>query len=164
MSKFLEIIYSKYIKRYEKFILISFLSIVFIIASYYGYKQYYAKKQDTVQKKFSNVANTNTRNENAEVFFFYVDWCPHCKTAKPIWNQFKEKYNNTAVNGYTVKCNEVDCTNESDDPKIADLIAKFKIEGYPTVKIMIGDNQYDFDTKITLSTLKQFVDATTSAQ
>ena len=47
---------------------------------------------------------------------------------------------------------------------MAELIHKFKIEGYPTIKMMIHDNQYDFDTKITLNSLKQFVESTTSIQ
>jgi thiol-disulfide isomerase/thioredoxin len=163
MSRFIELIYNKYVKRYERSILISFIVLIFVIASYYGYKHFFAKKEDKKNKKFSNVSNANTRESNAEIFFFYVDWCPHCKTAKPLWNQFKEKYNNTSVNGFIVKCNEVDCSNE-EDPKVAELIHKFKIEGYPTIKMMIHDNQYDFDTKITLNSLKQFVESTTSIQ
>ena len=30
-------------------------------------------------------------NEN-EIIFFYVDWCPHCKTARPQWDAVKKTY------------------------------------------------------------------------
>jgi thiol-disulfide isomerase/thioredoxin len=115
-------------------------------------------------KKYNDVPNTNTRTKTADVFFFYVDWCPHCKTAKPIWNQFKEKYNNTVVNDYLITCNELNCTDDDNNPNVASAIAKYNIESYPTIKIMINSKQYEFDTKITFNSLKEFVNATTIAQ
>jgi len=161
MSKFIELIYNRYIKRYQRIILIISLLIIFIIASYYGYKQFYSKKQEV--KKYDDVPNTNTRKQTADVFFFYVDWCPHCKTAKPIWNQFKEKYNNTVVNDYLITCNELNCTDDS-NANIADAIAKYKIESYPTIKMTINSKQYEFDTKISFNSLKEFVNVTTKSQ
>jgi len=161
MSKFIELIYNRYIKRYERGILIISLILVFIIASYYGYTQFYSKKKEV--KTYDDVPNTNTRKQTADVFFFYVDWCPHCKTAKPIWNQFKEKYNNTVVNDYLITCNELNCTDDA-NPDIADAIAKYNIESYPTIKMIINSKQYEFDTKITLNALKEFVNVTTKAQ
>ena len=163
MSKFIELIYNKYIKRYENIVIIFIVLIIFIIAGYYGYKQFYAKTADAKIKKFKDVSNANTREPNAELFFFYVDWCPHCKTAKPIWIEFKEKYNNQVINNYTIKCNDVDCSDES-VATTAETIKRFKIEGYPTVKMMIKDKQYEFDAKISLNSLKQFVEDTTATE
>lgn len=161
MSKFVELIYNRYIKRYERTILIIFVLMIFIIASYYAYNKFFKEKK--IVKKYNDVPNTNTRTKTADVFFFYVDWCPHCKTAKPIWNQFKEKYNNTVVNDYLITCNELNCTDD-DNPNVASAIAKYNIESYPTIKIMINSKQYEFDTKITFNALKEFVNATTIAQ
>jgi thiol-disulfide isomerase/thioredoxin len=161
MSKFIELIYNRYIKRYERSILIISTFLIFGIASYYAYITFYKKK--SVVKKYNDVPNTNTRNNSADVFFFHVDWCPHCKTAKPIWNQFKEKYNNTVVNNYLITCNELNCT-EDDDQNVANAIAKYNIESYPTIKMIIDSKQYEFDTKITFNALKEFINVTTSAQ
>jgi len=163
MSKFIDLIYNKYIKRYENIFIILIVLIIFIIAGYYGYKQFYAKSADAKIKKFKDVSNANTREPNAELFFFYVDWCPHCKTAKPIWIEFKEKYNNQVINNYTIKCNDVDCSDDN-VATTAETIKRFKIEGYPTVKMMIKDKQYEFDAKISLSSLKKFVEDTTAAE
>jgi thiol-disulfide isomerase/thioredoxin len=161
MSKFIDLIYNRYIKRYERTILIISVLLIFIIASYYGYKQFYSKKLEV--KKYDDVPNTNTRKQTADVFFFYVDWCPHCKTAKPIWNQFKEKYNNTVVNDYLITCNELNCTDDG-NPDIADSIAKYIIDSYPTIKMIINSKQYEFDTKISFNALKEFVNVTTKSQ
>jgi|UniRef100_A0A6C0ES89 thiol-disulfide isomerase/thioredoxin len=161
MSKFIDLIYNRYIKRYQQILLIVGLILIFIIASYYGYKQFYSKKQEV--KKYDDIPNTNTRKQTADVFFFYVDWCPHCKTAKPIWNQFKEKYNNTVVNDYLITCNELNCTDDA-SPNIADAIAKYKIDSYPTIKMTINSKQYEFDTKISFNALKEFVNVTTKSQ
>jgi thiol-disulfide isomerase/thioredoxin len=161
MSKFIDLIYNRYIKRYQQILLIVCLILIFIIASYYGYKQFYSKKQEV--KKYDDIPNTNTRKQTADVFFFYVDWCPHCKTAKPIWNQFKEKYNNTVVNDYQITCNELNCTDDA-SPNIADAIAKYKIDSYPTIKMTINSKQYEFDTKISFNALKEFVNVTTKSQ
>ena len=161
MSKFIELIYNRYIKRYERSLLIFSILLVFIIAGYYGYTQFYIKNKDV--KKYNDIPNTNTRKQTADIFFFYVDWCPHCKTAKPIWNQFKEKYNNTVVNDYLITCNELNCTDDA-NPDIADAIAKYNIESYPTIKMIINSKQYEFDTKITFNSLKEFVNVTTKSQ
>ena len=161
MSKFIELIYNRYIKRYERAILIISMILIFIIASYYGYRQFYSKKQEV--KTYDDIPNTNTRKHTADVFFFNVDWCPHCKTAKPIWNQFKEKYNNTVVNDYLIACNELNCTDDA-NPDIADSIAKYNIESYPTIKMIINSKQYEFDTKISFNALKEFANVTTKSQ
>ena len=161
MSKFIELIYNRYIKRYERIILILFVIFVFSIASYFGYYYFYTQKKAV--KKFDDVPNANTRNKTANITIFHVDWCPHCKTALPIWKQFSEKYNNTVVNDYLIVCNALNCT-EDNDSNVSTAIAKYNIESYPTVKMMIDSKQYEFDTKISFNSLKEFITVTTIAQ
>ena len=43
----------------------------------------------------------------AKMKFFYVDWCPHCKTAKPIWEKVKQKYHNKKINNTLVLFEEI---------------------------------------------------------
>ena len=54
--------------------------------------------------------------------------------------------------------------NDESNTTIKETIKRFKIEGYPTVKMMIKDKQYEFDAKISLNSLKQFVEDTTAAE
>ena len=161
MSKFIELIYNRYIKRYERIILILFVIFVFSIASYFGYYYFYTQKKAV--KKFDDVPNANTRNKTASITIFHVDWCPHCKTALPIWKQFSEKYNKQVVNDYLISCNEVNCTDDNDS-NVSSAIASYNIESYPTIKIMIDSKQYEFDTKISFNSLKEFITVTTKAQ
>ena len=54
---------------------------------------------------------------------FYAPWCGHCKKLEPEWNEVASKLKGQ------VKVAKVDATQESE------LAEKFKIKGYPTIKI-----------------------------
>ncbi len=158
MSTLLNLIYTRYIRRYTTIIFIVIFLILFALLGWYGYNKFYANTKDDAI--YSNVANANTRGKPAEVLFFYADWCPHCKKAKPSWFQFKEEYNGKMINGWTIDCREINCTDENDE-KVNTLIAKYKIESYPTILMVVGDNRIDFDAKVTKDSLQQFVVAGT---
>ena len=87
--------------------------------------------------------------------YFYARWCPHCKSAKPIWTSFKEKYKNETVNGYKCKFVEYDLTDET--PETNKITRNYKIEGYPTIKMKKGNDLIDFDAKITPTALEEFI-------
>jgi protein disulfide-isomerase A4 len=86
---------------------------------------------------------------------FYVDWCPHCKTAKPVWEELKSEYQNKTINGYHVLFTEINCTNET--AEIEKLISKFNIEGYPTIKLLKDGQVIEYNAKPTKDTLIQFL-------
>ena len=148
------------IRPWSMIILAVFLLIVFSIVGYYGYKRYGSsimKKDET-----NNVANANRRNKNADLYFFHVKWCPHCRTALPIWQSFYDDYNGREINGVTLKCQTLDCTDDA-DPKITEYIAQYNIESYPTVKLVLGDGTViEFDAKIERESLTNFLDTVLS--
>lgn len=149
MAGFVEVI-QKYFAPYFFYIFVLFLIVLFGLAGYYGYSKYTES-----QTKFSDVANANRRG-GATIYLFHVNWCPHCKTAMPEWQNFVEEYNGKEINGYQIDCVDIDCTKETSDVKAA--IEKYSIESYPTVK-MIKDNQViEFDSKIKKTTLEQFAE------
>ena len=93
--------------------------------------------------------------KSATIMLFYVDWCPHCKTAKPVWNDMKSEYDGTVINGYKISFVEYNCTKET--PENQSLMDKYKIEGFPSI-ILNKDNQIiDFDAKPSKATLTQFL-------
>jgi len=159
MSNIVNLLYSRFFSKYSKIVFIVLLVILFSYIGYYGYKRYYKNAQEV--KDFSDVANTNTRKKEAEVYFFFADWCPHCKRAKPEWEQFKKEYNGKVVNEYTITCIPVDCTDEKDQ-KSATLIAQYKIESYPTIIMLVDNNKIDYDAKVSKSGLEQLVLSGTS--
>jgi thiol-disulfide isomerase/thioredoxin len=93
--------------------------------------------------------------KEAELMLFYVDWCPHCKTAKPEWDELKAQYQNSTINGYKVTFTEVNCTEET--AEVESMINKYKIEGYPTVKLIKDGQIIEYDAKPTKDTMSEFL-------
>lgn len=159
MSKFINEIYS-YIRPFAKYSWLIIIIILFILISVYSYYLYV--KPSLIKSPSSNIANIGDRSNNVDVYFFHVDWCPHCIKAMPEWNKFSEKTNGTLVNGYKVICHNIDCTNDA-DPTISQLIKNNNIAGYPTVNISFDDGtQITFDSNISSNSLATFVTTVTS--
>lgn len=149
---------ANYIRPYYYYIIVITFGLIFATLSYYAYINYYKK---TIDNKFANVANANRRNKEVDIVFFHVDWCPHCVNAKPEWNRFKQQYNDKEINGYIIKCKDVDCTTETSE--VTSIMSKYNIESYPTIKMMKDAKIIDFDSKIKSTSLEQFVIAMVSA-
>ena len=149
---FLKNIYSN-----KSIVIILFLTCVFLgIAIYY----YRTVVQPTLNKKY--IANKEFVEDNddqqqpvqksATMYFFYTNWCPHCKTAKPEWQALQSEVNGT-IKGKIIVFKSVDCDK---DTALAD---KFKVEGYPTIKLVYDNKIYDYDAKPTKDTLIQFLNS-----
>lgn len=64
--------------------------------------------------------------QGADIFsLYYVDWCPHCKSVKPAFEDFA-KNGFVTVAGKNVKVRAVECEKQSE------LAAGKPIKGYPT--------------------------------
>jgi thiol-disulfide isomerase/thioredoxin len=166
---------SEALKPYTNIIIAIFIFFIFVTLGFYAYNQYYVPYSET--QKLADMANSNGRKKLANIYFFYVDWCPYCKTAKPEWNTFKLQYNNVEKGGYIIKCYDINCTDDNgeinisempDDAngliqttptKIADMIRKYKIDAYPTIKMTKDSTTIDYDAKITSEHLDQFIES-----
>ena len=129
---------------------IAVVFVVFLLLVKFVFDKYYTEPKD--ERKFQDVANANTRGEDLPIYMFHVNWCPHCKTALPEWNTFKTATDDKIINGYKVKCKEINCT----DDKNATLSDKYNVESYPTVIMQRGEDKIDFDSKVTQSSLTTF--------
>ena len=98
---------------------------------------------------------TSGSSKDAEIMFFYANWCPHCKAAKPHWKEIKDQYQGKEVNGYTLVFTDVDCTEET--PEIKDKTSEYDIEGYATIKLVKDGQVIDYDAKPTKETLEKFI-------
>lgn len=92
-----------------------------------------------------------TDDKVAQLFLFKVDWCPHCKQAKPIFDEVEKEQKGKPINGYTVTFTTVDCEAE---PDMAD---KFKIEGYPTIKLVKDGQVIEYDAKPDKEKITEFL-------
>lgn len=137
--------------------------IIVIILAVIGYVMYQNYSQSLSNPSYkanrenipigSDAAKSN--GKEAEIMLFYTDWCPHCKTAKPEWEQVKAEYNGKQIHGYNIIFTEVNCTNES--PDVERMMNTYKIEGYPTIKLVKDNQIIDYDAKPTKATLTQFL-------
>lgn len=100
-------------------------------------------------------ATTASTPNKATLLFFYTDWCPHCKTAKPDWQALKDEQEGGMINGYVVSFVEHNCTTESDET--AELMNRYNIEGYPTIKLAKDNQIIEYDAKPSKATLEQFL-------
>jgi thiol-disulfide isomerase/thioredoxin len=109
----------------------------------------------TNHEKMSTGQTTDSNNNTAELLFFYADWCPHCKTAKPIWNDMKTEYQNKKINGYNVMFTDVNCSEET--PEVDQMMTQYNVEGYPTIKLLKDGQVVEYDAKPSKETLTQFL-------
>jgi len=135
-----------------KFIILAVIG--FSILGYLIYNQF-LNKDAGFNANREHAATDPNSNKTAEMMLFYVDWCPHCKTAKPEWENLKSEYEGKQINGYNIKFTEHNCTAESAEND--ELMNKYKIEGYPTIKLLKGDQVIEYDAKPTKSTMEQFL-------
>jgi hypothetical protein len=149
MANLIEVV-TRLIRPYYYYIITAVILIIFVVVAYYGYNRAMAHEKN----RFKDVANANRRNKETIVYFFHVDWCPHCKKALPEWKKFVSNYDGKEINGYKLKCLSKDCTEETSD--ITQLINKYKINSYPTVKLIRDGDTVDFESKITSNSLEQF--------
>ena len=133
--------------------IILFISAILISVAVYFYRNYLKKnlKKDYVpNKEFAPGPRTDL--SVATLYFFYTEWCPHCKTARPIWDSFKEEIGDNIIKDKKIKFVEIDCEKNSQE---AD---KFNVEGYPTIILVHGNKVIEYDAKTSKESLHQFLD------
>ena len=110
-NNIVSILHNDYIKRYKTQITIFIVIIIFVIASIFAYKWFI---QPTVENLNEDLSNDSKRTGESQLYFFHADWCPHCKRAKPEWDNIVKNYDNKhTIMGYkgayrTVLCAAVD--------------------------------------------------------
>jgi len=140
----LETIYSK------RHILVMFLiACLFIWIGVYVYKTYVSSYLGSSLEGYASSMGVNAppsseNQKTATLYMFGTTWCPHCKTAKPIWDDYVSNNENLKVGNYNILFKSVDCDAEKN---IAD---KFNVKGYPTFKLERGPGDIvDFEAKPT---------------
>jgi thiol-disulfide isomerase/thioredoxin len=128
---------------------------ILIGCAYYIYKTYIAPQSDrSLYEGYASgmkMRNDGGDPDMATLYFFGVDWCPHCKSAMPIWDAFVKEYSNKSFDGVTVNFVHIDCDKDS---AIAD---KYGVTGYPTIKLDKGSEIIEFNSKPSSETLLAFL-------
>lgn len=139
-----------------RYILIASFAAILIGCAYYIYKTYIVPQSDRSMiegyASGMNIRNDHPNEEVVTLYFFGVEWCPHCKHAKPEWDSFVEENKNKTFNGKKVNFVNVDCDKDSS------LADKYDVSGYPTIKLDTGSNVIEFKSKPEKSALTEFLE------
>jgi thiol-disulfide isomerase/thioredoxin len=137
-------------------IIIGVVILFAIVAGLYYYYYMAPQMKAKYQPNSEQVQEGESGNgSTAELLFFYADWCPHCKTAKPIWNDLKAEYENKTINGYKVVFTEINCSEET--AEVDKMMNQYNVEGYPTIKLLKDGQVIEYDAKPSKETLTQFL-------
>ena len=136
----------------KKIIAASVLAALFIAVAIWMYYKYVVPRVNAAYVPNKEYVNKE-QSDTADLYFFYTNWCPHCKTAKPVWQKFKEHIESKGhSSGVKVNFIEVDCEKDRDT---AD---KFNVSGYPTIKLLFNNKVIEYDAKPDQENLQQFLD------
>lgn len=132
--------------------------VLFIIIAVFVFNKYFSPSSRgaaTHPEDGSSSGSGNNSQKEAELLLFHTTWCPHCKTAKPIWDDLKAEYENKTIKGYKIIFTDIDCTEESAEVEM--MMNKFKVEGYPTIKLIHNGQVIEYDAKPSRDTLLEFL-------
>ena len=140
----LETIYSK-----RHILVMLLIACLFIWIGVYVYKKYVSSYLGSSLEGYAsgmgdNAPPSSDNEKTATFYMFGTTWCPYCKIAVPIWEDYVKNNQNLKVGNYNVLFKSVDCDSEKN---ISD---KFNIKGYPTFKLERGPGDIvDFEAKPT---------------
>lgn len=105
--------------------------------------------------ELNNLTSRPNPGSNDVVFLlFYVDWCPHCVSAKPEWAKLVEAKNGTQVNGKNVTVASCNCEGSDAEKETA---SDNDVQGYPTIKCIKGGEAEEYKGPRTFEALSQWV-------
>ena len=133
---------------------ILFLIAVLIVITLWVYKKYISPKLQTSYAPNKEYIKSET-SKSVDLYLFYTEWCPHCKKAMPEWSNLKQSIGDSQVNNFDVNFIEVDCEKEK---ALAD---QFKVEGYPTIKMVKDGQTIEYDARPDTNTLIKFLQTMT---
>ena len=115
-------------------------------------KEFLNKKFVLNREFVNNDIKKNKLEKKITIIYFYTEWCPYCKKSKPEWESFKELVDLQSFSDL-IEFNEIDCDKNSE------IANKYKIEGYPTIKLIYKGEIYDYDAKPDSKMLLEFVES-----
>jgi thioredoxin-like negative regulator of GroEL len=98
----------------------------------------------------------NKNNEGFDnkgvLYFFYVDWCPHCTTAKPVISKLEQ---DSAVNS-KVEIKRVNCEGSAEEKALAE---QHNVRGFPTVVYVNNGENKELEGGVSESGIKSLIGA-----
>ena len=154
----------KAITDYKGVVIILGIIVFFILLTIWVYRTHVMPKLNpdfVANKEFeSGGGESEEKYKEARLMYFYADWCPHCKAAKPHVDEIKSIYNASSsgkrVNDYAIYFEYVDCSDDKNSVVI-EKMDKYNVEGFPTIKLKYDGKVADMDAKPDKETIELFL-------
>jgi protein disulfide-isomerase-like protein len=103
--------------------------------------------QNYILQNNEDVQNDEQKDKN-NIILFYTEWCGHSRNFMPIWDELVEELNKINFN---IKCVKIDCDKDKDK------CIKYKVNGFPTVKLIVDNKEIEYTGKRNVESLKEFI-------
>ena len=105
-------------------------------------------KKHPLNREFVSERNS----DDVLILYFYTQWCPYCKQSLPEIKKFEDYISGlNSENSYKITLTKIDCDENSA------MAEKYKIQGYPTIKLIYKGTVYDYDAKPNKQNLIEFL-------
>ena len=143
------------LKDKKSIIFVILLIIIFIIIMFFVYNNFiknFINDKHSLNREF---VKKSSNNNDVLILYFYTQWCPYCKQSMPEIKKFEDYVNGlNGENSYKITVTKIDCDENTT------MANKYKIQGYPTIKLIYKGKVYDYDAKPTKENLIQFLETT----
>jgi len=99
-----------------------------------------------------NSEGFNNDNSKPTLYFFYVDWCPHCTRAKET--TFNDDKWNTVDNKDSVNLVKVDCEASEENKALAN---EHNVQGYPSVVLKNNKKKTELEEGVSPSSISNLI-------
>ena len=148
-------IFNRIIRDKKSLIVLVILIIIFSSVFYFVYNNYIKNtiiNKHSLNREFVSKDKDKDKN-NVLILFFHTEWCPYCKQALPEIKKLEEYIvTQNAKNDYKTILSKIDCDKNST------LADKYKVEGYPSIKLVYKNDVYNYDAKPDKASLIKFIE------
>ena len=133
---------------YKVLLLVAILIALFLIRKHLLSKEGFESPADGFEDEIAG--------KNALVFF-HAEWCGHCKKFMPEWDKISKEVNDNE--DADIKLIKVNSGDPSNNEKHAEIMKKYSINGYPTIKKFGKDgNDEEYEGDRTKESIMKFLD------
>lgn len=138
------------------------LLVLLVIVVIYMVRTHLFGKREAITNKEFVPRDEESDLQEATLYFFYADWCPHCTRAKDPnggpWTEFKARHGETIRQGnYLINIEEVDCSDSTDAASVA-KINTYQVKGYPSIVLdKNGGDYYLYDARPEPDMIDRFI-------
>ena len=126
----------------KKQLIIVFLVVIIFIMLCYKYT-----KPSKVQS-IHNIQKFDNKDNTPKIINFNTSWCYWSKKIQPVWEQLTDGMKGKDIEVLDVKC-DLDENREICD--------RYQVEGFPTIKLIVGNNILDYNGDRSLDDLSKFI-------